>query len=137
MTDDEKERAYSALAVPEFRPPVIVDLPKPYVAVRLPCIICGSDLMYDRADPYTGQTVPAMNLHEPTQPFCCQKCWWAAVESAKAACGIVDLYDAREPSDEQAFEGALNALDYTETLARTLVEMATHGYLGSSTRRGT
>lgn len=129
---------YAALTVDEPAPslPSVADIPAPYVPVRLPCIVCGTDLIHNQADPYTGQTVPAMNLHEPSQPFCCQRCWWAAVDSAKAACGIVDLRDAREPSDEQAFEGALNALDYNETLARTLIEMAQHGYLGNSTRRG-
>lgn len=113
--------------------PEVAEIALPPKKARLPCIICGADLIYDAPDPQTGKTVEAMNIPVETQPFVCQKCWWAAKDTVRAAL-IPDIGDVSEYSDDYAMAQAENALNYNEMMARTLIEMARHGYLGQSKR---
>lgn len=114
----------------------VAEIPMPVKHARLPCIVCGLDLVYDLPDKNdTTKTTEAMNVPYPEQPFVCAKCSWAAWETVNSAVRPTHLFDASEPTDEETMAVAQNQLDAKELFARTLINMARGGYLGNSMRR--
>lgn len=129
MNEIEK---YAALKMP-----ALIEVPMPAQPARLPCVVCGVDLVYDAPEPRTGRSIEAVNIHTMSQPFVCMRCWNACEATLHSTLVPPSTFDASEPTDEQSMDLARHQLDQNEMRARIIIEMARGGYLGNSARRDT